>query len=113
MAWCPPYADDVQVAKLADDNETEAEIAADIEAEAPAYEAVEPKGIDAPEPEERAGSGDARRKSRTKAPARAARTDNGDSANPESARAAQTERRAAGETRAAAQRTAAMSEVRD
>ncbi len=81
----PAYADQVQVAKLADDNETEAEIAADIEAEAPAYEAVPPKAIEAPEPEsapeadKRAGGpGEA------KPAARAARTDNGDSANPES-----------------------------
>ena len=36
----PAYADDVQVSKLADDDETEAEIAADIEREAPAAEAV-------------------------------------------------------------------------
>jgi SecD/SecF fusion protein len=82
----PPYADDVQVAKLADDNETEAEIAADIEAEAPAYEAVPPKAIAAPEPEsapEAANAPEVREKA-PKAPARAARTENGDSANPES-----------------------------
>ncbi|MBS1894482.1 MAG: hypothetical protein JST59_24540, partial [Actinobacteria bacterium] len=35
----PAYADEVQVAKLADDDETEAEIAADIEREAPPSEA--------------------------------------------------------------------------
>ena len=37
----PAYADDVQVSKLADDNETEAEIAADIERRTPASEAPE------------------------------------------------------------------------
>jgi SecD/SecF fusion protein len=36
----PAFADDVQVARLADDNETEAEIAADVEAEAPIAEAT-------------------------------------------------------------------------
>ncbi|HKZ13959.1 MAG TPA: protein translocase subunit SecD [Solirubrobacterales bacterium] len=36
----PAFADDIQVAKLADDSETEAEIAADIEAEAPVAEAT-------------------------------------------------------------------------
>jgi SecD/SecF fusion protein len=36
----PAFADDVQVAKLADDSESEAEIAADIEAEAPVAEAT-------------------------------------------------------------------------
>ncbi len=36
----PAFADDVQVAKLADDSESEAEIAADIEAEAPIAEAT-------------------------------------------------------------------------
>jgi SecD/SecF fusion protein len=84
----PAYADDVQVAKLADDNETEAEIAADIEAEAPAYEAVPPKGIEAPEPESapEAPSAPEVQAKAPKAPARAARTtENGDSANPESA----------------------------
>ena len=35
----PAYADDIQVAKLADDDETEAEIADDIEREAPLVEA--------------------------------------------------------------------------
>jgi SecD/SecF fusion protein len=82
----PAYADDVQVAKLADDDETEAEIAADIEAEAPAYEAVPPKGIEAPEPEsapEAPSAPDVQEKA-PKAPARAARSENGDSANPES-----------------------------
>ncbi len=84
----PAYADQVQVAKLADDSETEAEIAADIEAEAPAYEAVPPKAIEAPEPEsapEASGTPEVQEKANApKAPARAARTDNGDSANPES-----------------------------
>jgi len=37
--FVPAFADDVQVTKLADDDETEAEIAADIEREAPAAEA--------------------------------------------------------------------------
>jgi SecD/SecF fusion protein len=37
--FVPAFADDVQVSKLADDNESEAEIAADIEREAPAAEA--------------------------------------------------------------------------
>src|ERR1700753_3606502 len=36
----PAYADDIQVEKLADDDETDAEIAADIEAEAPLVEAT-------------------------------------------------------------------------
>jgi SecD/SecF fusion protein len=36
----PAFADDVQVARLADDSESEAEIAADIEAEAPVAEAT-------------------------------------------------------------------------
>jgi SecD/SecF fusion protein len=36
----PAFADDVQVARLADDNETEADIAAEIEAEAPIAEAT-------------------------------------------------------------------------
>ena len=36
----PAFADDVQVSRLADDDETDAEIAADIEREAPAAEAV-------------------------------------------------------------------------
>jgi hypothetical protein len=84
--FVPAYADDVQVAKLADDNETEAEIAADIEAEAPAYEAVPPKGIEAPEPErapEAATLPEPGAEPQEKAPAGAARS-NGDSANPES-----------------------------
>jgi SecD/SecF fusion protein len=79
----PAYADSVQVAKLADDNETEAEIAADIEAEAPAYEAVPPKAIEAAEPES-APDAQSAPEEQEKAPARAARTENGDSANPES-----------------------------
>jgi SecD/SecF fusion protein len=79
----PAFADDVQVTKLADDDETEAEIAADIEAEAPAYEAVERKGVQAPEPEEAPEPGRASEVAE-KAPARAGRT-NGDSADPESA----------------------------
>jgi SecD/SecF fusion protein len=78
----PAFADDIQVSKLADDSETEAEIADDIEREAPAYEAVEPRAVDAPEPEgapeaERAPDGDGR------APASAVSAGNG--ANPESA----------------------------
>jgi predicted RND superfamily exporter protein len=36
----PAYADDMQVTKLADDSETEAEIAADVEREAPVAEAT-------------------------------------------------------------------------
>jgi SecD/SecF fusion protein len=71
----PAFADDVQVAKLSDDNETDAQIAADVEAEAPLAEATgaerrrrlrggavataEPstdngarEGVQAPEPEE-------------------------------------------------------------
>jgi SecD/SecF fusion protein len=68
----PAYADDVQVAKLAPDDETDVEIAADIEREAPASEApaaerarrlgrgrvaattevpAESTGVEAPEPE--------------------------------------------------------------
>jgi SecD/SecF fusion protein len=80
----PAYADEIQVAKLADDNESEAEIAADIEAEAPAYEAVEPKAIAGPEPESAPEPATAP-VPQEKAPARASRSDNGDSANPESA----------------------------
>ncbi len=82
----PAYADDVQVAKLADDNESEAEIAADIEAEAPAYEAVPPKASRRRSPRARreAASAPSASDKAPKAPARAARTDNGDSANPES-----------------------------
>jgi SecD/SecF fusion protein len=99
----PAFADDVQVSKLADDDETDAEIEADIEREAPAVEApsrsrrrlgrgqvaeaeapeVAPdaQGVEAPEPAEApeapvAPQGD-------KAPARATRPDTG--ANPESA----------------------------
>src|ERR1700761_3816190 len=82
----PAYADEIQVAKLADDDESEAEIAADIEAEAPAYEAVEPKAIGAPEPEsapEAEVLPEPVADQQEKAPARAARS-NGDSANPES-----------------------------
>lgn len=79
----PAYADDVQVAKLADDSETQAEIAADIEAEAPAYEAVEPRAIEAPEAESASEPASAPAP-QEKAPARASRSDNGDGANPES-----------------------------
>jgi SecD/SecF fusion protein len=96
----PAYADDVQVSRLADDDETEAEIAADIEREAPAAEAVGPRrrfgrgrvaeveapaeqSVEAPEAEEApeapsAPAGD-------KAPAPAGRGGNGAAANPESA----------------------------
>jgi SecD/SecF fusion protein len=70
----PAYADDVQVTKLADDTETDAQIAADIESEAPAAEApsrtrrrlgrsqvaeaeapevaTDPQSVEAPEPDE-------------------------------------------------------------
>jgi SecD/SecF fusion protein len=99
----PPFADDVQVAKLADDTETDEEIAEDIEREAPASEAparsrrrlgrsqvaeaeapevtADPQGVEAPEAEEApeapsAPEGD-------KAPAPAGRG-NGSEANPES-----------------------------
>jgi SecD/SecF fusion protein len=100
----PAFADDVQVAKLADDGESEAEIAADIEAEAPPSEAprggrrsgrgrvataepavdevTEAKGIEAPEPEQ-APEVEPARPAGEKAPARAG--SNGDGANPESA----------------------------
>jgi SecD/SecF fusion protein len=95
----PAYADDVQVEKLADDTETEAEIAADIEREAPAAEAAsrtgrrlgsgqvaeaeaaaDAPGIEAPDPDQ-AHEGTAASEG-AKAPARAT---NGDVANPESA----------------------------
>jgi SecD/SecF fusion protein len=79
----PAFVDDVQVAKLADDSESEAEIAADIEAEAPASEAVEPKAIAAPEPEE-APEAETASEVAEKAPARAGRGSNGSAANPES-----------------------------
>jgi SecD/SecF fusion protein len=72
----PAYADDVQVSRLADDSESEAEIAADIEREAPAYEAVEPRGIEAPEAESATEVAE-------KAPAPAGRA--ASAANPESA----------------------------
>jgi SecD/SecF fusion protein len=85
----PAYADDIQVAKLASDGETEAEITADIEREAPAAEApvaerarrfgrgrvaaatevpAESNGIEAPEPEIAPEADES-------APARAARQD--------------------------------------
>ncbi|HVW48259.1 MAG TPA: protein translocase subunit SecD [Solirubrobacterales bacterium] len=103
----PAFADDVQVAKLADDDETEAEIEADIEAEAPIAEApvaerrrrlgrgraataepteapVEPQGIEAPEPEP-APEAESAPEPEEKAPARAGRSTNGSEANPESA----------------------------
>jgi SecD/SecF fusion protein len=104
----PAYADDVQVAKLADDSESEAEIEADIEREAPAVEATtaskrrrlararaeasaetaapataEPEAIEAPEPDE-TPEVEALPEPEEKAPARASRS-NGDSADPESA----------------------------
>jgi SecD/SecF fusion protein len=96
--FVPAFADDIQVARLADDTESEAEIAADVEREAPAAEApagtrrrfgrsqvaeaetADPQAVEAPEAEEApeapsAPEGD-------KAPARAG--GNGASANPES-----------------------------
>jgi SecD/SecF fusion protein len=95
----PAFADDVQVSRLADDDETEAEIAADIEREAPAAEAVPPRGrfgrgrvaeaeapaeqgIEAPEAEEAPEAPSA--PAGGKAPA-AGRSGNGAAANPESA----------------------------
>ncbi|MBS1887945.1 MAG: protein translocase subunit SecD [Actinobacteria bacterium] len=98
----PAFADDVQVAKLADDDETEAEIAADIEAEAPLGEATgaerrrrlgrgrvaAAEEVEAPaEPVESAEESEkapAAGEADAKAPARSSRS-NGDSANPESA----------------------------
>jgi SecD/SecF fusion protein len=87
----PAFADDVQVAKLSDDAETDAQIAASESREAPAAEperetgAVataerpegggEPEGVEAPEPAAPTAPESA------KTPARGA---NGDSANPES-----------------------------
>ena len=79
----PAFADDVQVAKLADDSETEAEVAADIEREAPAYEAVETPAAQAPEPEE-APEAESAPEVAEKSPARAGRGSNGSAANPES-----------------------------
>jgi SecD/SecF fusion protein len=113
----PPYADDVQVAKLASDNETEAEIATDIEAEAPLAEAtgaerrrrlgrgkvaaaetsdVAEEPVEAPEPAEAPGASG----NEEKAPARAGGS-NGAEANPESAerRKRNDERRARREAR--------------
>jgi SecD/SecF fusion protein len=102
----PAFADDIQVAKLSDDDETEAEIAADIEREAPVSEATGAErrrrlgrgsgaatketveevdtfeAADAPEPEVAPEAPSAPAGDRT--PARAERT-NGDGANPESA----------------------------
>ena len=85
----PAFADDIQVAKLADDNETEAEIAADIEAEAPIAEATgaerrrrlgrgsvaaaEPGAGEAPKPAKRRGSARPPTESRRR-PARTAAT---------------------------------------
>jgi SecD/SecF fusion protein len=95
----PAFADDIQVAKLADDNETEAEIAADIEAEAPVAEATgaerrrrlgrgsvaaaEPGAVEAPKPAA-APEAPGAPSGEEKAPA-ATNGSNGDSANPESA----------------------------
>ena len=102
----PAFADDIQVAKLADDNETEAEIAADIEAEAPIAEATgserrrrlgrgraataeapdvaeSPEAVQAPEPEQAPAASNAPA-GEENAVARSGRS-NGDSANPESA----------------------------
>jgi SecD/SecF fusion protein len=101
----PAFADDVQVAKLSDDDETDAEIAADIEREAPLAEATggerrrrlgrgraatqgtvdEVEAVEAPEaaePEE-APEAPSAPEPTEKAPARAGPPDNG--ANPESA----------------------------
>ncbi len=102
--FVPAFADDVQVTKLADDNETEAEIAADIEREAPTAEAppgsrrrlggsqvaeaeasevaTEPRGVEAPEPDRAPEAPSAPQTD--KAPAPASRG-NGAAANPESA----------------------------
>jgi len=56
--FVPAFADDIQVAKLADDSESDAEIAADIEAEAPAAERVPRKGaVATAEPAEESGGG--------------------------------------------------------
>jgi SecD/SecF fusion protein len=97
----PAFADDIQVAKLADDDETEAEIAADIEAEAPLAEATGPerrrrlgRGTVAAEVEAPAGPKAAAEPKAAEEPSAAADEDeapdraadsNGDSANPESA----------------------------
>jgi SecD/SecF fusion protein len=89
----PAFADDIQVAKLADDDETETQIAADIEAEAPLAEATGAerrrrlgRGGTAPAEPEAEGAPEAPSdlEGEEKAPARAGRS-NGDSANPESA----------------------------
>jgi SecD/SecF fusion protein len=94
----PAFADDVQVSRLADDDETDAEIAADIEREAPAAEAVgtrrrlgrgrsagagttevadETQAVEAPEIEEAPEA--------PSAPEPATRSGNGAAADPESA----------------------------
>lgn len=97
----PAFADDVQVARLADDDETDAEIAADIEREAPAAEAparsrrrlgrsqvaeaeapAEPRAVEAPEAEEAPEAPSAPERKETPAPTRSG---NGAAANPESA----------------------------
>jgi SecD/SecF fusion protein len=102
--FVPAFADDVQVTRLADDDETEEEIAADIEREAPAAEApagsrrrlgrgqvaeaeapevaAEQQGVEAPEAEEAPAAPSASQTD--KAPAPASRG-NGAAANPESA----------------------------
>ncbi len=94
----PAFADEVQVSRLADDDETDAEIAADIEREAPAAEAVGPRrrlgrgraagagttevaeetqAVEAPEAEEAAEA--------PSAPEPPTRSGNGAAADPESA----------------------------
>jgi SecD/SecF fusion protein len=113
----PAYASDIQVAKLASDGETEAEINADIEAEAPLVEApvaerrrrlgrgrvataetadLAEEPVEAPEPAEAPGASE----SEEKAPAPAGGS-NGAAANPESAerRKRNDERRARREAR--------------
>jgi SecD/SecF fusion protein len=99
--FVPAFADDIQVSKLADDDETDAEIAADIEREAPVAEApagtrrrlgrgqvaeaeapevvADPQGTEAPEPEEAPAPSEG-----DKAPTPASHG-NGAAANPESA----------------------------
>jgi SecD/SecF fusion protein len=106
--FVPAFADDIQVSKLADDDETDAEIAADIEREAPLVEAppaeqrrrrlgrgntavteqaeapavAEPQGIEAPEPEV---APEAPSAPGVAEPAAAAASSDNGAANPESA----------------------------
>jgi SecD/SecF fusion protein len=96
----PAFADDIQVTKLADDGETEAEIAADIEAEAPVAEttgaerrrrlgkgtvaaAETPEAVEALEPD-KAPQAPSAPEAAGDEPADTTHS-NGDSANPESA----------------------------